>query len=277
MTKGVYGGKQRKKAKRHKTEALPKALDHSHQPDLNTEDSDSREHRAHNEVEPPMKHPNRRDRVLAWTDTWNSVLQVIVPSAFSLLLLIVIIVQAVIYWKQAKIMDKGLGAAESSAKAADQSAKLAVQATRPYVNLSVEVVSLEADKQIVRFRFMNEGNTPASITYKYGMTFGDKLPTANCPVFNFSSTVTVLPHKEKAPIGGPYVPLTNDRLGDIVHGRTRWCVCGEASYDGVGGPYPMPPFCFVYRPDVSPPNFGECSDLDKPENLNNPNKRQENQ
>src|SRR5437870_11328674 len=114
MTKGVYGGKQKRKTKRDKAKTAPKTVDQKQQPESHTEGSSSAAKQPESEIYQTMKKPNRREKCWNWLNRRSSSLQVILPSVFSTLVLGAIIIQAVIYYKQWQAMQGTLAEMRTS-------------------------------------------------------------------------------------------------------------------------------------------------------------------
>jgi hypothetical protein len=108
MTKGVYRGKQKKKAGHQQPKATPEPINQKYQSDSQTEDGSSAAQHSNKEVDATVQETNWREQCWNWLERRSKALQVIVPSIFSLLILAAIIAQAVIYHRQWKSMQSSL-------------------------------------------------------------------------------------------------------------------------------------------------------------------------
>jgi len=101
--------KQRQQRDHQEAEAVPKSIGGGNGQEGQTKNDGSAEHQTQHEVAGmPQQRERFTERLPKWTDKWNSVLQVIVPSILSLMILSAIIVQAVIYHWQWRSMQASI-------------------------------------------------------------------------------------------------------------------------------------------------------------------------
>jgi len=110
--------------------------------------------------------------------------QVFIESMFSLAIVIVVVVHAIMYYKQAKAMDAQVQQNERAVRAAEKGVKTAkktsIYANRAYVIARIKALNT-IDKRLDRFYFKlrieNSGNTPANdVRVSYACGLRDKPP-----------------------------------------------------------------------------------------------------
>jgi hypothetical protein len=154
VTKGIHGGKQRKKSGQHKHDAPPEAIQEHNQTNSQTEDSEAAKEKSENTVEGDIKELSKREKVLCWTKKWEALLQVVVPSVLSLLVLVAIIAQAVIYWLQWKSMQDSIAETKHN-RQLEYRAYVVVRTVRLTPNVKFPQLG---DITVTEF---NSGRTPA--------------------------------------------------------------------------------------------------------------------
>lgn len=115
--------------------------------------------------------------------------QVFIESMFSLAIVIVVVVHAMMYYKQARAMDAQVQQTERAIKAAEDNVetveKTSIYANRAYVTAkirSVTSVTKRLDTFLMRLRIENSGNTPANnLVVVYGCGLKEKPPWEKTP------------------------------------------------------------------------------------------------
>ena len=109
--------------------------------------------------------PDRADRA-----------KVFIESMFSLAIVVVVVVHAMMYFKQAKAMDAQVQQSERAVKAAENNVetveKTAIYANRAYVVAKIRDVGNAKEFLGFRLRIENSGNTPANkviVSYDFGL------------------------------------------------------------------------------------------------------------
>lgn len=102
--------------------------------------------------------------------------KVFIESLFSLAIVIVVVVHAIMYYKQAKAMDAQVQQSERAIKAAEDNVKTvektAIYANRAYVVAKIRDVGNAEEFLGFRLRIENSGNTPANkviVSYDFGL------------------------------------------------------------------------------------------------------------
>ena len=109
---------------------------------------------------------------------------VFIESVFSLAIVVVVVVHAMMYFKQAKAMDAQVNQTERAIKAAEDNVKTvektSIYANRAYITARIKAVN-PVDQRLNRFylrlRIENSGNTPANeVRVSYACGLRDKPP-----------------------------------------------------------------------------------------------------
>ena len=248
---------QGRNASHKQSESLPDARksSESSQAEQQTEPDGQAKTTSRDDAE--SRFPLKRDRVAAWLKRWNVLLQLLIPGILSLAVLAVIVVQAIIYGRQAKLMSAGI----------QESVQTREIQNRAYVNLNVihfDKPLSEKHNLTLFYQFENSGSTPAlnvqATVYQGVYKVGDwetmewdknmsdqSLPALKQAGYVFDETA-VLP--SRMPFKGES-PITWD--GDLLRGYPvrRYHLFGTVEYCDIFGKRWKVEFCFYNSFDSS--------------------------
>lgn len=166
-------------------------------------------------------------------------LQFLAVNTLSLLVLVVITVQAYIYNEQRKLMNHQRVVMDEQLKVVQQTL---TETMRPHVGVVVNLENgLFADLPIVvQIEFHNEGNSPTDIVGETNLVVskaqGINRDFDGADPFEVSN---VLPHKPSTVVVISKGTLTADQVQGIENGDLFFYFFGKGSYSGIGGPYPI--------------------------------------
>ena len=191
--------------------------------------------------------PDRADRA-----------KVFIESIFSLGIVIVVVVHAIMYYKQAKAMDAQVQQSERAIKAAENNVetveKTAVYANRAYVVAKIRGAGREWPQ--LRLRIQNTGNTPANnviVAYACGLReepphreWPDGLVSYDIGYAEVERLGLIAPQSSYHVIETPLVvALDNAQTDQWRGGKLKFYCWGRISYEDIFNDKRWTEFCFV--------------------------------
>jgi hypothetical protein len=230
-------------------------------------------------AEPTHESPkNKRERFRKWLQHWNVVFQLIVPSLFSLAVIIVIAIQALIYNKQLTQMKRATRAATKAAKASKESSDTAKKSIdfaresarldqRAWVTTTTSQLAkplVIGEKPLVTVSIINSGKTPALNVITGGdADISEELSDVNfnMPIIRIKSKFVLGPGVTgKTTCEGLNPVVDQTEIDDLKNGqRLRLYVRGVITYDDVFGRSHQTTFCaWINGKDLEGPTMHSC-------------------
>jgi hypothetical protein len=201
---------------------------------------------------------SKLERFRRWLKRWKILLQLLVPSIFSIAILLVVVWQAIIYKRQWEVMQKQLAQAKAIQESSDR-AWIVVKGAALKKPIKV------GERAAAKVLFTNTGKTPAQETVTLTwIVISKPTPKEKLERTDISerSSGTHAPGVEYEADIETQDALTREEVDALISDSYRLYVYGTISYDDVFGHHWTDDFCLFNRP-AETTYLVTCSELSK--------------